>query len=123
MKKKVEPKISVDVLFRALSDRTRLRILDTLRDTLRDGEICVCDIVSALKLAQPKISRHLAYLRKAQLVTACKDGQWMHYKLAPAQSPLHKRLIQCLCDCVQDVPEIQADRKRFTKSNTSKCCG
>jgi ArsR family transcriptional regulator len=109
----------IEALFRALADRTRLRILDTLRD----GEICVCDIVGALNLAQPKISRHLAYLRKARLVTARKDGLWMRYKLADAKTRLHKRLIQCLEDCVQNVPEIKADRKRLLKSRLAKSCG
>ena len=63
---------AVDTMFRAFSDRTRLRILHMLRD----GELCVCDIVDVLGVPQPKASRHLSYLRKAGLVEARKDGLW-----------------------------------------------
>ena len=68
----------VDVMFRAFSDRTRLRILHLLRG----GELCVCDLVDVLGVPQPKISRHLAYLRRAGSVVARKDGLWCHYRLA-----------------------------------------
>src|SRR6185437_2202344 len=68
---------SVDAMFRAFSDRTRLRILHMLRG----GELCVCDIVAVLEVPQPKASRHLAYLRKAGLVQARKEGLWSYYKL------------------------------------------
>src|ERR671911_84201 len=71
-------------LFRALSDETRLRILALLRD----GEVCVCHIQGGLRLPQPTISRHLAYLRKTGLVEARREGIWMHYKLAGAASPI-----------------------------------
>ena len=59
---------SVDRIFRAFSDRTRLRILNLLSA----GELCVCDIVRVLDLPQPKVSRHLAYLRRAGLVSAAR---------------------------------------------------
>ena len=67
---------------RALADETRLRILSLLRD----GEVCVCHLQSSLRLPQPTISRHLAYLRKAGLVNARRDGVWMHYGLAPGSA-------------------------------------
>src|SRR5438045_3748936 len=94
------PKISPDLLFRAFSDRTRLRILNLLRT----GELCVCDIVRVLALPQPKISRHLAYLRKAGLVKARKEGLWMHYQLAPAKDEFHENLMKCLACCFGTVP-------------------
>src|SRR3954467_7701291 len=95
----------VDVLFRAFSDRTRLRILNLLRG----GELCVCDLVRVLKLPQPKISRHLAYLRKAKLVLARKEGLWMHYRLAPAAGDFHQSLLKCLDCCFGHVPELARD--------------
>ena len=79
MKTKASP--TVDLLFRAFADRTRLRILHMLAD----GELCVCDIVGVLGVPQPKASRHLAYLRRAGLVTARKEGLWSYYRLAPAR--------------------------------------
>ena len=65
-------------VYAALADPTRLRILSLLRD----GEICVCHIHASLDVPQPTASRHLAYLRKAGLVEARREGVWMHYRLA-----------------------------------------
>jgi len=66
--------------FKALSDETRLRILHLL---IQSGEICVCDLEAVLMLSQPKISRHLAYLRLSGLVSARKKGQWVYYRISP----------------------------------------
>lgn len=64
-------------LFAALADPTRLRLLN-----LMDGrEVCVCYLVEILKQSQPKISRHLAYLRDAGIVSARREGKWMHYSI------------------------------------------
>jgi ArsR family transcriptional regulator, arsenate/arsenite/antimonite-responsive transcriptional repressor len=73
-----DAKISLDVLFRALADATRLRLLNLIGNR----EICVCYFVEILGMSQPKISRHLAYLRRAGVVAARRDGKWMHYRLA-----------------------------------------
>lgn len=101
-------------MFRAFSDRTRLRILSLLKA----GELCVCDLVRVIEVPQPKVSRHLAYLRKAGLVTSRKDGLWMHYKLAPPANPFHRTLIECLACCFADVPELALDLKELAKA----CC-
>lgn len=106
---KVKATTRVDVMFRAFSDRTRLRILHLLRG----GELCVCDLVEALGVPQPKASRHLAYLRKAGLVVGRKQGYWNHYSLAPARNPFHEKLLDCLACCFQDVPELAKDAKRL----------
>jgi ArsR family transcriptional regulator len=71
-------------VYAALADPTRLRILSLLRD----GEICVCHIHASLDVPQPTASRHLAYLRKAGLVEARRDGVWMHYRLAGISNPV-----------------------------------
>ena len=82
-------------LFNALADRTRLRLLNLLAG----GELCVCYFVELLDEAQPKISRHLAYLRRAGIVAARRDGKWMHYRIvAPAEvkaRPLMRRSFWC----------------------------
>lgn len=110
---------SADRMFRAFSDRTRLRILHLLLD----GELCVCDIVRVLEMSQPKISRHLAYLRRAGLVQARKDGLWMHYKLIPADDDFHQSLMNCLRSCFNTVPELMLDRKRLgAKACGPECC-
>src|ERR1700756_1035359 len=68
-------------LFQALGDPTRLRLLNLMAS----GEVCVCYFVEILDETQPKISRHLAYLRRAGLVTARREGKWMHYRLVTPQ--------------------------------------
>ncbi len=108
----------VDRMFRAFSDRTRLRILHLLLP----GELCVCHIVDVLELPQPKVSRHLAYLRRTGLVLARKEGLWNYYRLSAAESAFHKKLLQCLGTCFQEVPELTQDAQRLKKSIASRCC-
>jgi ArsR family transcriptional regulator len=79
-------------LFRALSDHTRLRIVNLLQG----GEVCVCDLVAVLNSPQPTVSRHLAYLRKAGLVSSRKEGPWAHYQLAPPTSKSYEMLLECV---------------------------
>jgi len=107
-------------MFRAFSDRTRLRILNLLKA----GELCVCDLVRVIGAPQPKISRHLAYLRKAGLVTSRKDGLWMYYELAPANNAFHQKLMECLGCCFNDVPELKKDMNELDKPccDTGPCC-
>src|SRR5438552_10981574 len=68
---------NIEILFKALADRTRLRLISLIGDS----EVCVCFLVAILKTSQPKISRHLAYLRRAGIVSARREGKWMHYRL------------------------------------------
>ena len=115
----VLPKNSVNQIFRAFSDRTRLRILSLLKQ----GELCVGDLVVILKAPQPKVSRHLAYLRKAGLVQTREAGLWNFYRLAPAATPFHKKMIECLGACFGDVPEIARDaEKALELAKTGGCC-
>ena len=107
---------SVDQIFRAFSDRTRLRILSMLRR----GELCVCDIVGVLGVPQPKVSRHLAYLRRTGLVEARREGLWMYYRLAPARSALHAKLLDCLACCLEDMPQLTRDAKKLKR--LPSCC-
>ena len=78
--------------FRALSDPTRLRLLQLLRG----GELCVCDLMSALRAPQAKTSRHLAYLKNAGLVVSRKDGLWSYYSLARPRDAVHRKLLECV---------------------------
>jgi len=95
----------VDVMFRAFSDKTRLRILHLLRD----GELCVHDIVKVLAVPQPTASRHLSYLRKAGLVVGRRDGLWMYYSLLPARGSFHEKLLECLSSCFGEVTQLSKD--------------
>lgn len=107
---------SVDQMFRAFSDRTRLRILNLLVG----GELCVCDVVEVLGAPQPKVSRHLAYLRKAGLVEARKEGLWMYYRLSAPRNAFHAKLLDCLGSCFEDVPQLAKDAKKLKQR--PGCC-
>ena len=92
-------------LFGALADETRLRIVNLLSR----GELCVCNIVAILDAPQPKVSRHLATLRHAGLVNGRREGAWMHYSLAEADTPLRRMLAEWLEDAGGEVPNGSAD--------------
>lgn len=113
-----KPLVCIDRIFRALSDRTRLRILHLLLP----GELCVCHLVDVLDLPQPKVSRHLAYLRRAGLVIARKEGLWNYYRLVPAKSEFHQLLLQCLESCFREMPELAQDAEQLKKSIRQWCC-
>ena len=106
---------SVEETYKALADRTRLRILALLVD----GEVCVCDIHDTLRLPQPTASRHLAYLRRAGLVEARREGTWMHYRLADL-SPVIREIVQAAGHAMSHVTEATRDRRRFEKQ-AGKC--
>src|SRR6202000_2474161 len=101
-------------LFAALADPTRLRLLN-----LMDGrEVCVCYFVEILGQSQPKIFRHLAYLRRAEVVTARREGKWVHYKIVlPANTGAAKILRETLAVLRED-KGMQTDLARLNKS----CC-
>lgn len=113
-----QAKNGADVKFRAFSDETRLRILHLLRS----GELCVGDIVAVLEIPQPTASRHLAYLRKAELVQAQKKGLWIHYQLAPAKSAFHQNLLECLANCFDEVSSLRRDAGRLQKRRKAGGC-
>lgn len=112
-------RFNINQVFRAFSDRTRLRILHLLRD----GEFCVGDLVSILKVPQPTASRHLKYLRKTGLVRPRKEGLWIFYALALAKKPFHKKLLECLGICFKEVPELAADAAKAKRIRSyGGCC-
>jgi ArsR family transcriptional regulator len=102
---------SLETLFKALADRTRLRILGLLLD----GEVCVCHIHESLGLPQPKISRHLAYLRRTGLVEARKGGLWVHYRLARMDDPVMQALVDAAGHAIGHVASGEKDRRRLAQ--------
>jgi ArsR family transcriptional regulator len=101
-------------LFAALADPTRLRLLNLMRDR----EVCVCYFVEILQETQPKISRHLAYLRKAGLVTARREGKWMHYRIETPPSEAAAAVFDATLDGLRDDEQMQADRTVLDRA----CC-
>jgi ArsR family transcriptional regulator len=101
-------------LFAALADPTRLRLLN-----LMDGrEVCVCYFVEILKQSQPKISRHLAYLRRAGIVSARREGKWMHYRIERPEDAKAVAILEAALQSIKTDREMQADLARLSKA----CC-
>ena len=105
---------NIEFLFKALADRTRLRLISLIGDS----EVCVCFFVVILKVSQPKISRHLAYLRSAGIVTARREGKWMHYRLAEPPDEHAARIFREVRASLAEHPEFQRDREKLMQV----CC-
>jgi ArsR family transcriptional regulator len=106
MKKKEEP---MELLFKALADRTRLRLLNLMGE----GEVCVCFFVEVLGTNQPKISRHLAYLRRAGVVSARREGKWMHYRISTPEDARAARVFAEVLAWLREDREMQKDLSRM----------
>jgi ArsR family transcriptional regulator, arsenate/arsenite/antimonite-responsive transcriptional repressor len=102
-------------LFRALADSTRLRLVHLMAER----EICVCYFVEVIDAPQPKISRHLAYLRRAGIVSARREGKWMHYQLVIPADLHAAAILKTTLDSLKQNKELQRDLQKLTKA----CCG
>jgi ArsR family transcriptional regulator len=112
--KSVIKPFNMELFFAALADNTRLRLLNLMGET----EVCVCFFVEVIGTNQPKISRHLAYLRKAGIVTARRDGIWAHYRItAPKNEPAAK-VLRDVQEWLKTDKLMQKDRKRLM----NVCC-
>jgi len=112
---RADKSVSLDLLFRALADPTRLRLINLMAEQ----EICVCYFTQVIGAPQPKISRHLAYLRKAGLVATRKDGKWMHYRLTIPQDSDASAIMKTTLHALRANKEMQRDRSRLSAA----CCG
>jgi ArsR family transcriptional regulator len=105
---------SIEGLFKALADRTRLRLINLMGD----DEVCVCFFVEVLKLNQPKISRHLAYLRRAGVVAARREGKWMHYRIVEPPDPRAANIFREVRASLANDADMKRDRARLAQI----CC-
>jgi ArsR family transcriptional regulator len=101
-------------LFKLLADPTRVALLNLLIER----EVCVCDLHGTLGVVQPKVSRHLAQMRRAGIVQARRDGKWMHYRLATPDDPLARNVLNALRRWLRAHPRMTAQRRRLEKV----CC-
>ena len=106
--------IEMEQFYRALADRTRLRLLNLMGD----DEVCVCFFVEVLGTSQPKISRHLAYLRRAGVVAARREGKWMHYRVVLPEDEGAARVFREARAWLAEEREMRRDRERLVKI----CC-
>ncbi len=121
---------TLETVFKALADKTRLRILALLGD----DEVCVCHIHDALDVPQPTASRHLAYLRRSGLVDVRREGVWMHYRVSVSLDPVVRAVVHAAVHALTHVSATTRDRKRFAMaaghsrvlavaSPVGSCCG
>jgi ArsR family transcriptional regulator, arsenate/arsenite/antimonite-responsive transcriptional repressor len=106
--------VDLELFFAALADRTRLRLLNLMRD----GEVCVCFFAETLGTNNPKISRHLAYLKRANLVKARRDGKWMHYSLDRPADEHAARIFDNLLAALAADREMRLDKTKLV----AVCC-
>jgi ArsR family transcriptional regulator len=105
---------SMELLFRALADRTRLRLINLIGN----DEVCVCFFVEVLRINQPKISRHLAYLRRAGVVSARRDGKWIHYRVVEPPDPHAANIFREVRAWLESDSAMKRDRAQLARI----CC-
>jgi ArsR family transcriptional regulator len=105
---------NIERFFQALGDNTRLRLLNLMGDQ----EICVCYFVEILDQPQPKISRHLAYLRNAGIVTTRRDGKWMHYRIVMPPNEGAAKVLREILKWFKEEKTMQSDRAKLSRA----CC-
>ena len=106
--------VPLSSLFAALADTTRLRLLNLMAGR----EVCVCYFVEILGQGQPKISRHLAYLRRAGIVTARREGKWMHYRLSPPADAASAFILDATLASLRSDKQMQTDLAKLDRA----CC-
>ena len=99
----------MELFFSALSDKTRLRLLNLMGD----DEICVCYFTEVLGESQPKVSRHLAYLRNAGIVSTRREGKWMHYSIEMPKNPYAAQVLQDTLEWLKAQDNMQKDLKKL----------
>lgn len=98
------------LLFKCLSDNTRLRCVTLLQ---QEGRLCVCELTAALDLSQPKISRHLAFLRQSGLLLDSREGQWVYYQISQDLPAWVFPILEYTLAAVQLELQFQQDKKRL----------
>lgn len=106
----------LDAVFKGFADPTRIRILSALAA----GELCVCDLVDILELPQPTVSRHLAYLRRMNLVEVTRDARFAHYRLAEPEHAVHQNLINCVRTCFRGITSLDKERRQAEARVTAR---
>lgn len=113
-KAKAEEQLELAGLYAALSERTRLRLLNLMAG----GEVCVCFFIEVLDQPQPTISRHLAYLRNAGIVADRRDGKWIHYRINMPKDPVVRQALESALAAIRSEGSMQRDLKKLQAA----CC-
>ena len=110
----IENKFDMELFFSALSDRTRLRLLNLMQK----DELCVCYFPEIIETNQPKISRHLAYLRKAGLVSVRREWKWAHYRIIEPKNERAAKVLREVLEWIKEDEEMQRDQLKLM----NLCC-
>ena len=110
--------VSLAGVFAALADTTRLRLLNLMAEDgqIAGREVCVCHFVEILGQSQPKISRHLAYLRQAGIVAARRDGKWMHYSICAPDDAAASSILNATLAALSNNRQMRADRGKLGRA-------
>lgn len=112
--------IAPDELFNLLSDQTRLRCLLLLQ---REGELCVCELGHVIGSLQPKISRHLALMRRSGLLLDERKSQWVYYRINPKLNPWIQQVLATTLTGLKNLEPYRSDFKKMTDlRKTPPCC-
>jgi ArsR family transcriptional regulator len=110
-------------VFKCLSDETRLRCVSLVQ---KRGQLCVCELTSALALSQPKISRHLKQLRQYGLLLDSREGQWVYYRINPQLPDWVLPILQDALNAVEAIGSMAGDLERLqvigNNSQAAACC-
>lgn len=112
-----------DILFKALADTTRLRMLMLL---VMEGELCVCELTHALDEIQPKVSRHLAQLRESGVVLDRRQGQWIYYRINPDLPEWVREVLSATAEGAAKRPPFDQDLRTLAQMPDrpgKACCG
>ena len=104
----------METFFLVLADKTRLRLLNLMRE----DEICVCYFTEVLGESQPKISRHLAYMRNAGIVSPRREGKWMNYKIEMPENPFAAQVLKDTLEWLKAQDNMRADYEKLAEV----CC-
>ncbi|BBD09890.1 ArsR/SmtB family transcription factor [Desulfovibrio ferrophilus] len=113
---------TLGLIFKAFADETRLRIINLLGE----GELCVCDLMNVLEMPQSKVSRHLAYLRKAGWIHGHRCGKWMHYALSRELTPFQAKVLDSLTLLLKSHPQAVNDvavLQTYLETKDGRQCG
>jgi ArsR family transcriptional regulator len=109
---------TVDMMFKALSDETRLRMVNLLLER----ELCVCEVMEVIGSTQSKTSRHLTYLKNTGLAKSRRNGLWIHYSLKRPGSGVHRMLLDAVKESRRDVSLLRRDLKKLEKVSERRAC-
>lgn len=106
----------MEMMFMALADRTRLRLLNLMAG----GEVCVNLFTEVLGESQPKVSRHLAYLRNAGLVVTRRHGKWIYYSIKRPENDALGSILDATLSALAGDPELHPDGARPSSLNNGR---